>query len=233
MDITTVIPIRKGSQRVPGKNMKPFAVGTDGQMKNLLNWKIEQLLSVFQPNQILVSSDWEDALSMAKSYGCEAHKREDWLAAADAPFDKVLESIANVVKTEHMMWTPATSPFIGPTTLHRFKSEYHNLSIQDRQRGLIALANHRSYVFLDGKPLNFEIEQGHQQTQDILPIGVFDWAISARTTEFVRQFSYMFSNAPITMELSPLENFDINDDIDFLMAQALTSAYFKVASSSE
>ena len=59
--ITAVIPIRKGSQRVPDKNFKDFYNG-----KNLLELKIESLKQVPLIDEIIVNTDSKEAIQIAK-----------------------------------------------------------------------------------------------------------------------------------------------------------------------
>jgi CMP-N-acetylneuraminic acid synthetase len=68
--ITAVIPIRKGSQRVPNKNFKEFYKG-----KNLLELKIENLLQIQLIDEIVVNTDSEDAIQIAKKYGVSYFER--------------------------------------------------------------------------------------------------------------------------------------------------------------
>lgn len=68
-DITAVIPVREGSRRLKNKNVAPFA-GT-----NLLLNKIEQLKKMPEIARIVVSSDSDMMLEMARSAGTLTHKR--------------------------------------------------------------------------------------------------------------------------------------------------------------
>lgn len=68
-DITAVIPVREGSTRLKNKNVAPFA-GT-----NLLINKINQLKEVKEISRIVVSSDSDMMLAMAKERGVMTHKR--------------------------------------------------------------------------------------------------------------------------------------------------------------
>ena len=67
--ITAIIPVRAGSTRLKNKNVAPFA-GT-----NLLINKIHQLQQVKEISKIVVSSDSDLMLEMAKSAGAMIHKR--------------------------------------------------------------------------------------------------------------------------------------------------------------
>ena len=69
-DITAVIPVREGSTRLKNKNVAPFA-GT-----NLLINKINQLKEVKEISRIVVSSDSDMMLAMAKERGVMMKKRK-------------------------------------------------------------------------------------------------------------------------------------------------------------
>ena len=69
--ITAVVPIRKGSQRVVDKNLRPFAGS------NLLAIKIENLKRVKGIDEIIVNTDSEQAIKIAQEMGVSFHRRED------------------------------------------------------------------------------------------------------------------------------------------------------------
>jgi len=62
--ITAFLPCRKGSQRIPDKNIKSFA-GNEG---GLLNIKLRQLVECELIDQILVSSNDERVLENATNF---------------------------------------------------------------------------------------------------------------------------------------------------------------------
>ena len=69
--IVAVVPIRKGSQRVKNKNFKSFCG------KNLLIHKIIALKKVKNIDEIIINTDSEKAISIAKK--CSMLKRKDFL----------------------------------------------------------------------------------------------------------------------------------------------------------
>ena len=77
--LTAVIPIRKGSQRVKGKNFKPFA------KKNLLIHKIEILKKINNLDRIVVNTDSEEAISIARDMNVDHQRREDYYASSKCP----------------------------------------------------------------------------------------------------------------------------------------------------
>jgi N-acylneuraminate cytidylyltransferase len=223
--MTVVVPVRAGSNRIKGKNLKVFKeVGADGS-GSLLSWKLNQLLEVFAPENVLLSTDWDRAMDVGLQFGIQVVEREARLCAENAPFDEVILDAAQKIKTEHMAWAPVTSPFFGPLAMRKFLSNYFSGATNAQENGYLSVGNINSYFFLGGSPVNFPIGRGHIQTQDISSLLEWDWAFSARKVENVKSNSYMFSSAPEFFEISRFENLDINDEIDFQMAEYLIPLY--------
>ena len=59
-NIIAVIPIRESSQRIKNKNLRPF------NKKNLLIHKIEKLKKIKYIDEIIVNTDSEQAIKIAK-----------------------------------------------------------------------------------------------------------------------------------------------------------------------
>ena len=59
-NLVAVVPARKGSQRVKNKNFRPF------NKKNLLIYKIEKLKNVKYIDEIIVNTDSEQAIKIAR-----------------------------------------------------------------------------------------------------------------------------------------------------------------------
>ena len=68
--IFAVIPIKKNSTRVKNKNFKKF------NKKSLLIHKIEKLKKVKYIDKIIVNTDSDEAIDIAKFYNIEFHKRD-------------------------------------------------------------------------------------------------------------------------------------------------------------
>jgi N-acylneuraminate cytidylyltransferase len=165
-EITAVVPIRKGSERIPGKNLADFAT-VDGKTYNLLEWKLLQLLQVLPAENILVSSDWDEALIIAANLGVSTVQQPSELCKASTQFSDVVAFCASRVTTSEMAWTPVTSPLIGPSVIRDFFGLYSTLNLDEQAEGLIVTRELASYAFLDGIPINFALGKGHKSTQEL------------------------------------------------------------------
>lgn len=79
VDQTSVLLMaREGSQRFKNKNVAKF--GVEPAKTTLLQWKIEQLLEMFSPERVILSSDSNDYLDLGSEYKISLHYREKHLA---------------------------------------------------------------------------------------------------------------------------------------------------------
>ena len=69
-----MLPVRKGSVRVKHKNIKPFGD------TSLLELKINTLKKVSTIDEIIVNSDCDNMLGIAKEMGVSTYKRDEYYA---------------------------------------------------------------------------------------------------------------------------------------------------------
>lgn len=84
MKCVAFIPARKGSKGIPGKNKKDFCG------KPLIQWSIDQAKESKLFDKIIVSSDDEDILNIARQCNVEAVVRVAELAKDDTMLDAVM-----------------------------------------------------------------------------------------------------------------------------------------------
>ena len=92
MKTIAIIPARGGSKGVPNKNI----IEIDG--KPLIEYTIETALAASKVDKVIVSSDSEDILNVARKFdGVAIHKRLDALATDTSP---ITDTISNILKDE-------------------------------------------------------------------------------------------------------------------------------------
>ena len=95
--ITAVIPIRSGSQRVKGKNLRPFANTT------LMENKINSLLQVPELDSIIVNTNSEEAIEIVKkkySGRVKWHRREEYYASSQCSGSEFFQHLGEVTDTD-------------------------------------------------------------------------------------------------------------------------------------
>jgi len=100
-----IIPARGGSKRLPRKNI------LDLNGKPLISYSIEAGLNSKYIDNVIVSSDDDEILSIAKKFKAKTIKRPDVLASDTATsFDAIRHTIDNSDKYDYIILLQPTSP---------------------------------------------------------------------------------------------------------------------------
>jgi YrbI family 3-deoxy-D-manno-octulosonate 8-phosphate phosphatase len=111
--IVAIIPARGGSKGIPNKNLTDFAG------KPLVAWSILQALEAPSVSSVVVSSDSDEILDVAKSYGAMVVKRPPELSSDTASSEVALIHALELVeeelgKVKSVVFLQATSPLREP-----------------------------------------------------------------------------------------------------------------------
>lgn len=104
--ILAIIPARGGSKGVPRKNIRELAG------KPLIAWTIEEAKKSKYIDRLILSSEDDEIIEVAKQYGCEVpFKRPIELAQDDTPgIDPVLHAITQCPGYDYVVLLQPTSP---------------------------------------------------------------------------------------------------------------------------
>jgi CMP-N-acetylneuraminic acid synthetase len=207
--ITAVIPVRKGSVRVKNKNLKPFAGST------LLEIKIKQLKKVKGIENIVVTSDCEKMIAIAKSLGVSTHKRGEYYASSEASNSEFFKNIGESIDADFIMYSPVTCPLISLETYHECIDEFKtNKSIES----LVTVSSIKHHLWHDGKPINYEIDKA-PNSQDLPDIYAVTYGVCIISRENMIKYSNAVTLKPKFRVLDEIESIDIDTEFDFLVAE--------------
>ncbi len=214
MKITAVIPIRKGSQRVKDKNLRPFANTT------LLELKIESLLEVPLIDEIIVNTDSDVAIALVISkYGnnkrVKIHKREDYYASSQCSGSEFFKHLGVVTETDLFLYAPCTSPFIKPETINKLIYCFKNNSDCDCV-STVSLV--KEFLWLDGKPINYN-PLCAPNSQDLPNIVALNFGMTIISKEDLIKNSNIIGKHPNFVTTSEIESLDIDTPLDFYIAE--------------
>lgn len=104
--ILAIIPARGGSKGVPRKNIRELAG------KPLIAWTIEEAQKSKYIDRVILSSEDEEIIAVAKKYGCEVpFKRPIELAQDDTPgIEPVLHALEQCPGYDYVVLLQPTSP---------------------------------------------------------------------------------------------------------------------------
>lgn len=122
MTIKALLGVRSGSVRVKNKNIRPFAGTT------LLEIKIRQMLRIPELDGVVVNSNSDEMLEIARRSGAETVKRDEYFASSTVPINEVYTNIAETFDADIMVYSNATNPLIKTDTIRSAISKYFEIT---------------------------------------------------------------------------------------------------------
>jgi CMP-N-acetylneuraminic acid synthetase len=211
--ITAVIPVREGSKRVPNKNFKEFY-----NNKSLLEIKIEFLKEINLINDIVVNTDSNIAIDIAKNLGVNYFRRDDYYASSECSQSEFFSNLAETTDSDIILHSPCTSPMIKKQTIIDAINMFNNSENDScNSVGLV-----KEYLWKDGLPLNYNIEEGEvPNSQDLPDIKKLTFGFNIINKETMLQRKNIVGNNPIFFNIDEIEQVDIDTNIDFEFAKFL------------
>lgn len=211
MKITAVIPVRKGSQRVPEKSFRPFA------NTNLLQLKINSLKKANCFDDIIVNTDSDYAIGIARENNINFHRRDSYYASSKCSGSEFFEHIGFTTDTDILALTPVTQPFIKAETMRECIRLFNTKNNKD---SVVTTTLVKHHMWLDDKPLNYELD--HQPNSQNLPdIHAINWGICLINKEDVLKYKNVVGKKPEFVVISDIEGVDIDTPLDFYMAEQI------------
>ncbi|MDR2436660.1 MAG: acylneuraminate cytidylyltransferase family protein [Endomicrobium sp.] len=219
MKIKALIPVRKGSSRIINKNIRPFAGSS------LLEIKIQQLKRIKMIEGIVVNSDSIEMLSLAQFMGCEIVKRDAFFATTDVSANDFFENIAKPFPCDIIVMTPVTNPLLKDETIKNCINKFFELR-EEGYDSLNTVHEFKEYLLLDGKPMNFNVEKW-VSSQFLPNTQIYNNAINIISRETVLRIRNVIGFNPYFFNIDPYEAIDINNPIDFDIAEELYKRLIK------
>lgn len=215
--ISAVIPVRKGSRRLPNKNILPF--GTS----NLLIHKIRQLKQVKGLDEVVVSSDSDEMLEMARNENVKTHKREpQYCDDISKTFNEVIENVAQNIDCDILMWTPCVCPLVEIKTYEAVIEKYKELIIDKKEYDSLVTAKiFKEYLWNENGPINYNFQSAHVISQNLPDWYVLTNGIYMMDRNEILKTKYFIGKNPYKFILSKQQAVDIDDVEDFKIAKAL------------
>ena len=167
--ITAFLPCRKGSQRIPNKNVKTFGEVPGG----LLSIKLRQLVACDAIDEVVVSSNDARVLQFVEdleSSKLRIDERPDELGSSSTTTDELIAYVPSIITSGNILWTHVTSPFITSSDYSRIINTYfEKLSLGFDS--LMTVQKHRGFFWSESGPLNYRKEElKWPMTQNLSPI---------------------------------------------------------------
>ena len=210
MKITAVIPVRKGSERVPNKSLRKFS------QTNLLELKINELLKVKLVNDIIVNTDSEEAIEIAKKMHVGYHVRESYFASAKCSNSEFFYHLGETTNTEIFAYCPVTSPFISPKTITHCINQF----LKSTNDSLATVSPIKEFLWLNNKPINYKLDE-QPNSQKLPPIMALNFGLNLIRKDDLLKFKNIVGINPMFVELDEIEGIDIDTPLDFFISEQI------------
>ncbi|WP_289105352.1 cytidylyltransferase [uncultured Bacteroides sp.] len=218
MKTTAVIPIRKGSQRVKDKNLRPFANTT------LLENKIQMLLKVPEIDEIVVNTNSEAAIELVETeyFGTKVtyHRREEYYASSQCSGSEFFKHLGEVTNTDIFIYAPCTSPFIKSETVSACINKFKG-NMKSNDFDCVSTVSYvKEFMWLNGKAINYD-PLNAPNSQNLPEIVALNFGTTVISREDLINNHNIIGKKPDFIITSDIEAVDIDTPLDFYIAEQI------------
>lgn len=216
--VVAVIPVRAGSQRVKNKNIRPFA-GT-----SLLEIKVKQMLRIKELDGVIVNSESDEMLDLAKKLGAQPVKRDPYFASSTVPINEVYKNICENTNSDIILYANATNPLLKDETVSNAIKTFE----QAKKDGFDTLNSAhlvKEFMWRDGRPINYDLEN-MPKSQNLPDIYALNFAMNIFERQYGIDNSSIVGKKPFLFNIDLVEATDIDNEIDFDFAEFMYKKLF-------
>lgn len=225
--ISVFLPLRKGSERVKSKNTKEFSKNGD----SLFVKKINQLLEITDfVHEIIISTDDEVVIDYCKNFGnhdtVKCLKRPPELCRSNTSVKDLIAYVKNVVSGDLVLWVHATSPFVEAEDYLKGLELYFRLTKIGRCDSIMSVNRIQQFIWSDKNKriINNHLGSGEwPNTQDLEPLYMINHAFYINPVANYINYENRIGINPSLYICEGIKTIDIDDQIDFNIAQAIES----------
>jgi len=225
MKLSIVLPIRKGSQRVKNKNIRPFSK----EGKSLTELKIIELLKIKNVDEIVVTTNYEEAIEQIEAIAknnpkVKIDRRPEHLCQSTTVVKELIEYMPTITKGDHILWLHVTSPFVKAEDYERAIEEYFK-ALKNGYDSIMSVTEIKQFLWSDREKriVNAEpnIDTKWVQTQDLESLYEINHAFYINSRKNYLEMSDRIGVNPYLAILKGSKNIDIDYEEDFELARKI------------
>lgn len=219
-----IILARGGSKRLPNKNIKTL------NGKPLISYTIEAALASSYIDNIIVSSDSEEILNIVKQHSVQTLKRPDSLATdTSSSIDATIHAINSVHHYDYILLLQPTSPLRSAQHI----DEAIELLYTKQADAIVSVCEmEHSPLWANTLPKNNSMKRfisseiKNKRSQDLEKYYRINGAIYiCKTDILLTEKTFLIDNNCFAYKMSRNSSIDIDEAIDFTLAEALLSTH--------
>lgn len=216
-DICLVVQARLGSQRIPGKMLRPFV---DTTLVDILFEKLKKL-KIIPLNNIYFSAYEKELKDVAKKHKINTFYRSEQSANSEGnPLSEIYEW-HDKLPYKYVILVSACNPLLKIETIDKFAESF----INSKKEGAFAVFEKNTYYWdKEGKPITDWGDLRIMNTKFVDPIYEAAHCLYASRMDIIKDGFWMDNNLPPQPELfvmDELEAFDIDYEWQFKIGEQL------------
>lgn len=223
MSIHAFLPCRKGSERVPRKNIKPFA----GIENGLVEIKLRQLLECPTIDEVVLSTNDEEILNFAsslKNIKLRIHKRIDSLCSSSTSTDELVAHAVDLIPEGDILWTHVTSPFINAAVYADIINSYR-ACLKNGYDSLMTTTSIHGFLWSESGPINYDRSlEKWPRTQTITPIHEINSGAFLSSAANYSNLNDRIGKKPYLHSMDKITAHDIDWPEDFFIAESIANS---------
>jgi N-acylneuraminate cytidylyltransferase len=225
MSISIVLPIRKGSQRVKYKNIRPFSE----EGKSLTELKIAELLKIKDIDEIVVTTNYQEAIEQIEAIAKDDPRvkidiRPEHLCQSTTVVKELIEYMPTITKSEHILWLHVTSPFVKAQDYQNAIDDYFK-ALKNGYDSIMSVTEIKQFLWSDKTKkivnANSNIDTKWVQTQDLEPLYEINHAFYINSRKNYLEMSDRIGKNPYLVKLKGSKVIDIDYEDDFELARKI------------
>ncbi len=219
--IKALLFMKGHSERLPRKNVKPICG------RPLLQWIMEALSKSKYVEEIILNTDDEEIAAKAQDgYDVTIHWRPEYLLTITSnEASQILAHDLSITRGEHFLQTHSTNPLLKTETIDRAVETYfEKLGEYDSLFSVTPLQ--KRFYWPDGRPINHDPDN-MIKTQELPYVFEENSCIYMFSRQVFEKYERRFGEKPFLFPMDPYESVDIDEPVDFSVAEALMSGRSK------
>jgi len=221
--VTALIPLKAHSERVPGKNVRPFCG------RPLFHWILESLAESRHVAQTVIDTDSEEIASDARAnFDVRVLIRPAELRGDMVGITPLIQYDISQVPGEFFLQTHSCNPLLSSTTIDAAIEAFFSNPNADSLFSVTPLQ--KRFYWPDGRPVNHD-PANMLRTQDLAPILEENSNIYIFSRDSFLTHNHRIGARPIMFPMDAVEAIDIDTEADFRVAESVAMTRLPQASS--
>lgn len=210
MKVAAFVPLKLENERLPGKNTKPFTGGVP-----LLQYVLRALVRVSGLSSIHVYCS-DRSVKPLLPPGVAFLPRSESLDQPTTRINEVMRAFAEDIEADVYVLAHATAPFMSKESVEHCVSAV----VSGDFDSALTVSRHSDFVWFRGGPLNYDTAN-IPRTQDLEPVLIETTGLYVYPRYLITEENRRVGHRPFLLEVSKVEAIDVNDAIDFEIANAV------------